>query len=175
MKKKLEHFWYDYKWYVLFGILAALVVWNFAGQKAASAEPDVLVSFVTMEEIPAQTLDALRTRLEGLSEDSNGDGRAEAAVQVYHYDGKGSAFSDPEAYSAAAIHLATEIRMELADFFITDEPALLRDAGVLAEAGRWEDYAALRQLDSQQLSRFFIFTFAGGSPVLEELKLGSSE
>ena len=77
MKKKLEHFWYYYKWYALFGILAALVVWNFAGQKAASAEPDVLVSFVTMEEIPAQTLDALRTRLEGLSEDSNGEiGRA---------------------------------------------------------------------------------------------------
>ena len=171
MKKKLEHFWYYYKWYVLFGAMVLLVLVNFLVEKASLTEPDAAVSFVTMEEVPQQILDEMRTRLEPLTGDVNGDGQIQVEINVYHYDGKGSDGVNPDDYSAAAVHLAAEVQNKLTDFFVTDEPELLQDSGALTAAGHWEDYGVLREIDSRQLSRFSIFVFSdGGTPLLDALK-----
>lgn len=171
MKKKLEHFWYYYKWYVLFAAMVLILVVNYAAEKAALVEPDATVSFVTMSEVPQQTVDGLRAQLEPIVGDANGDGNVEIEVNVYHYDGKGAGDENADDYSAAAVHLSAELQLRLTAFFVTDEPELLQESEVLVQVGYWEDYAVLRELESQQLSRYCVFTFDdGGTPLLDALK-----
>lgn len=171
MKKKLEHFWYYYKWYVLFAAMVLILVVNFAIEKATLVVPDATVSFVTMAEIPQQTLDGLRERLEPIVGDANGDGKVEIEINVYHYDGKGTGDNNPDNYSAAAVHLSAELQLQLAAFYVTDQPELLLESEALTQVGFWEDYAVLRELESQQLSHYCIFTFDnGGTPLLDTLK-----
>ena len=46
MKKKLEHIWYYYKWYILAAALGILVAANFIGELGQRRQPDGVVSIV---------------------------------------------------------------------------------------------------------------------------------
>ena len=171
MKKKLSNFWYYYKWYILFALLVLWAALGFLNQFHANVEPDALVSFVTMQEIPEDLQKSLHSLLSELAGDRNGDGKVEIAVNVYSYDGEGSNGTDPEVYAAAAVHLASEVKLGLTSFFVTDEPQVLEDAGPLVQRGIWTDYSALTALENQELSDFRIYVFRDGdTALLEQLK-----
>ena len=171
MKKKLSNFWYYYKWYILFALLVLWAALNFLLQFQSNVEPDASVSFVTMQEIPEEVQASLHSMLAKMAADTNGDGKVEVAVNVYAYDGEGSDGTNPDAYAAAAVHLASEVKMQLTSFFVTDEPQVLEDAGPLEQRGVWADYSALTALESEKLSDFRIYVFRDkADPILEQFK-----
>ena len=51
MKKKLEHIWYYYKWYILAAALVLLVAANFVGELGQRRQPDGVVSIVTTSQV----------------------------------------------------------------------------------------------------------------------------
>lgn len=171
MKKKLSNFWYYYKWYVLFGLLVLWAAFNFLLQIQENVEPDATVSFVTMQPVPEAVQNSLQSLLSELVTDVNGDGKVEVAVNVYAYDGEGSGETNAEGYAAAAVHLASEVRLGLTSFFVTDEPQVLEEAGTLEQRGTWADYSALMDLEGALLPDFRIYVFRDGTdPLLEQLK-----
>lgn len=171
MKKKLSNFWYYYKWYVLVALLVLWAVINFMLLFQGNVEPDATVSFVTMQEVPEDVQESLHSLLTEMAGDRNGDGKVEIAVNVYAYDGKGSDGTNPDGYAAAAVHLASEVKLGLTSFFVTDEPQVLEDAGPLVQRGTWADYSALKALEGELLPDFRIYAFRDGTdPLLEQLK-----
>lgn len=171
MKKKLENFWYYNKWYILFGLMVLTVIVNFFGERVQLVEADAVISIVTLQDIPEETVEDLRRQVAAFADDSNGDGIVEIEINVYSYDSTGTMVTDADTYAAAAVHLAAELEMKLAVFYITDDPQLLAQRGDLEQLGVWADYSLLRQIDSQYLSEFSIFAFPEGDrQILESLK-----
>lgn len=87
MKKKLEHIWYYYKWYILAAALVILVAANFIGELGQRRQPDGVVSIVTTSQVPEETVEKIRALFETLWGDRNQDGITEVEVNVYAYDG----------------------------------------------------------------------------------------
>ena len=171
MKKKLSNFWYYYKWYILFALLVLWAALNFLLQFQSNVVPDASVSFVTMQEIPEEVQASLHSMLAKMAADTNGDGKVEVAVNVYAYDGEGSDGTNPDAYAAAAVHLASEVKMQLTSFFVTDEPQVLEDAGPLEQRGTWADYSVLTAWENEKLSDFRIYVFRDkADSILEQFK-----
>ena len=171
MKKKLSNFWYYYKWYVLFGLLVLWAVFNLLIQFQENVEPDAAVSFVTMQKVPEEVQASLHSLLSEMVTDVNGDGKVEIAVNVYAYDGEGSGGTNADGYAAAAVHLASEVKLGLTSFFVTDEPQVLEEAETLEQRGTWADYPALMALEGELLPDFRIYVFREGTdPLLEQLK-----
>ena len=86
MKKKLEHIWYYYKWYILAAALVLLVAANFIGELGQRRQPDGVVSIVTTSQVPEETVEKIRALFETLWGDRNQDGVTEVEVNVYAYD-----------------------------------------------------------------------------------------
>lgn len=168
MKKKLEHIWYYYKWYILAALLVIFVAADFIGDIRQAREPDGVVSIVTMTQVPEASVEKIRTLFEELLGDRNQDGYVEIEVNVYAYDGQGNAGGDPDAYAAAAVHLASEIRGGTTDLFLSDASELMGGASGLRRCGVWQDYDVLRRLDCSELMNFAVYTF----PEKEETVLG---
>lgn len=89
MKKKLEHIWYYYKWYILAAALVLLVAANFIGELGQRRQPDGVVSIVTTSQVPEETVEKIRALFETLWGDRNQDGVTDVEVNVYAYDGMG--------------------------------------------------------------------------------------
>ena len=89
MKKKLEHIWYYYKWYILAAALVLLVAANFVGELGQRRQPDGVVSIVTTSQVPEETVEKIRALFETLWGDRNQDGVTDVEVNVYAYDGMG--------------------------------------------------------------------------------------
>ena len=53
MKKKLEHIWYYYKWYILAAALVLLVAANFIGELGQRRQPDGVVSICLLYTSPS--------------------------------------------------------------------------------------------------------------------------
>ena len=172
MKKKLKlsDFWYYYKWYILFALLVVWACFNFFLETSGAVEPDAIVSFVTMEQVSPETQARLHQALVQIVGDNNEDGRTEIEINVYAYDGQGSDGSDPEGYAAAAVHLASEIQLQTASFFVTDIPTVFQDADTLEQQGVWSDYRVLNALEDGALSEYRIYGFSGNDALLRKIQ-----
>ena len=168
MKKKLEHIWYYYKWYILAVLLVVFVAADFLGDIRQTRQPDGAISIVTVSPVSQESVGKPRTLFGELWGDRNGDGRVEIEVNVYAYDGKGSTGGDADAYAAAAVHLASEIRAGTTDLFLSDASELMQEAESLHCSGVWKDFEKLNQLGCDELTDFGVYAF----PEKEEAVLG---
>lgn len=159
MKRKLEHVWYYYKWYILTALLVIYVAADFIADTRQMRQPDAVVSIVTMSQVPEETVEKIQLLFHKLWADRNQDGYAEIEMNVYAYDGMGSYGSDAEGYAAAAVHLAAEIQKGATDLLLSDAAELMRDADSLRSYGRWRDYEALNQLGCDELADFVVYAF----------------
>lgn len=159
MKKKLSHIWYYYKWYILAALLVVWVAADFVSDLKSTRQPDTVVSIVTMSPVSEQTQQNLRGFFEDAFGDRNGDGEVLVEVNVYAYDGKDYTGNDPDAYSAAAIHLASEVCSGNTDLFLSDAEELMAEAEKLTQWGVWEDFSALNGLDCPELVGFAVYGF----------------
>lgn len=169
MKKKWENLWYYGKWYFLAGLLVIFVAVDFLGDIRDNRPSDGVVSIVTMSQIPEESAEKIRELFQELWGDRNRDGYVEIEVNVYGYDGMGNPGRDTEAYAAAAVHLASEIRGKTTDLFLSDAGELMEEAESLQCYGVWRDYEKLNRLDCDGMENFGVYAF----PEKAEAVLGS--
>lgn len=159
MKKKLTHIWYYYKWYILAALLVLWVAVDYVSDLRNVRQADAVISIVTVSPVSEQTRQQLRGFFEACWGDRNGDGEILVELNVYAYDGKDYTGTDPDAYSAAAIHLASEVRAGNTEFFLSDAQELMAEADRLTQWGVWEDFDALKGLDCPELVGFAVYGF----------------
>lgn len=169
MKKKLEHIWYYYKWYILAAVLVILVAANFIGDLRQQHQPDGVISIVTTSQVPEETVEKIRSLFETLWGDRNQDGITEVEVNVYAYDGTGYSGGNADDYAAAAVHLASEIQAGTTDLFLSDAEELMRQAERLEYCGMFREFDALRQLDCVELEDFGVYAFPEKAEALLEM------
>lgn len=160
MKKKLEHIWYYYKWYILAALLVVYVAVDFLGDLRQIHQPDMVVSVVTLSAVSEETVEQLQDFFQTCWDDRNGDGICEVEINVYAYDGQAHGGIDPDAYSAAAVHLASEIRTGTTDMFLSDAWDLMEQAERLEFWGFWQDFDRLKGLNCPELKEFGVYGFA---------------
>jgi hypothetical protein len=176
MKKKLEHIWYYYKWYILAAALVILVAANFIGELGQRRQPDGVVSIVTTSQVPEETVEKIRTLFETLLGDRNQDGVTDVEVNVYAYDGMGYSGGSADDYAAAAVHLASEIQAGTTDLLLSDAEELMRQAERLQYYGAFREYDALHQLDCAELEDFGVYAFPEkAEALLDMLRQGTYE
>ena len=139
MKKKWEHLWLYYKWYLIAGAGVLLLLLNFWAQKIRAPRPDYYVSIVTGNQISESSREGYAARLETVLDDRNGDGKVTVLVNLYRYDGRPGEAEDTSAFMAAAVQLAADLQEGISLCYLTDGEALLNADGTLTRLGRAED------------------------------------
>lgn len=80
-KGKWENFWYHYKWVtigVVFAVVAGILL---LGQVINKVKPDYTVTFVLEQDLSTPAQQRLKSQLEKLGEDRNGDGQVVVNIQ----------------------------------------------------------------------------------------------
>ena len=139
MKKKLSHIWLYYKWYILAAAVVLLLAGNHISELRSREHPDHEVAVVTGGYVSEGTREALKTQLEELWEDANGDGEVRVNVNFYQYDAETAHSMDTAAFMASAVQLAADFSIGISSAFFTDTPELLLDNEELVLCGAVED------------------------------------
>ena len=66
MKKKLQNFWYYYKWYLVAAAVVAVLLVDFVAEKGKLVQPDYQAAIVTGSQISEERRAQLEERLETL-------------------------------------------------------------------------------------------------------------
>ena len=138
MKKKWQHLWLYYKWYMIGGAAVLLLLVNFWVQKRQTPKPDYYVSIVTGSYIPEEARDEMAAQLETVLDDRNGDGNVVVTVNLYQYNGRPQDAEDTSAFMAAAVQLAADLQEKISLCYITDSEELLNADGALVRLGEVE-------------------------------------
>lgn len=135
MKKKWEHLWLYYKWYLIGGAAALLLLVNFWVQKRQTPSPDYSLSIVTGSVVSEEARDKMAAQLETVLDDRNGDGKVVVTVNLYRYNGRPQEAEDTSAFMAAAVQLAADLQEKISLCYITDSEELLNADGALVRLG----------------------------------------
>ena len=139
MKKKWEHLWLYYKWYMIGGAAVLLLLVNFWVQKRQTPKPDYYVSIVTGSYVSEEARDEMAAQLETVLDDRNGDGNVVVTVNLYQYNGRPQDAEDTSAFMAAAVQLAADLQEKISLCYITDSEELLNADGALVHLGEAEE------------------------------------
>lgn len=135
MKKKWQHLWLYYKWYMIGGAAVLLLLVNFWVQKRQTPKPDYYVSIVTGSYVSEEVRDKMAAQLETVLDDRNGDGKVVVTVNLYQYNGRPQDAEDTSAFMAAAVQLAADLQEKISLCYITDSEELLNADGALVHLG----------------------------------------
>lgn len=135
MRKKWEHLWLYYRWYLIGGAAALLLLVNFWVQKRQTPSPDYSLSIVTGSVVSEEARDKMATQLETVLDDRNGDGKVVVTVNLYRYNGRPQEAEDTSAFMAAAVQLAADLQEKISLCYITDSEELLNADGALVRLG----------------------------------------
>lgn len=138
MKKKWQHLWLYYKWYMIGGTAVLLLLVNFWVQKRQTPKPDYYVSIVTGSYVSEEARDEMAAQLETVLDDRNGDGKVVVTVNLYQYNGRPQDAEDTSAFMAAAVQLAADLQEKISLCYITDSEELLNADGALVRLGETE-------------------------------------
>lgn len=125
MKKKLQNFWYYYKWYLVAAAVVAVLLVDFVAEKGKLVQPDYQAAVVTGSQISEERRAQLEETLETLWDDRNGDGQIHVQVNFYRYDAQTAQTDDTAAFMASAVQLAADLQLGESGCFLTDCPQLL--------------------------------------------------
>ena len=139
MKKKWQHLWLYYKWYMIGGAAVLLLLVNFWVQKRQTPKPDYYISIVTGSYVPEEARDKIAAQLETVLNDRNGDGNVVVTVNLYRYNGRPQDAEDTSAFMAAAVQLAADLQEKISLCYITDSEELLNADGALVQLGGVEE------------------------------------
>lgn len=132
--KKLENWWFYYKWHFLIGIFIVIafasLVHDMLG--VGKTEPDYQMAYVGADPLPEDTVHALENAISEIGQDLNGDGQVVVAVNQYAtYEniiqtqnrveeiGDGDLAMQAE---ASYVGLMTDISAGDSFFFLLDDP-----------------------------------------------------
>lgn len=139
MKKKWQHLWLYYKWYMIGGAAVLLLLVNFWVQKRQTPKPDYYISIVTGSYVPEEARDEMAAQLETVLDDRNGDGKVVVTVNLYQYNGHPQDAEDTSAFMAAAVQLAADLQEKISLCYITDSEELLNADDALVQLGKAEE------------------------------------
>lgn len=139
MKKKWQHLWLYYKWYMIGGAAVLLLLVNFWVQKRQTQKPDYYISIVTGSYVPEEARDEMAAQLETVLDDRNGDGKVVVTVNLYRYNGRPQDAENTSAFMAAAVQLAADLQEKISLCYITDSEELLNADGALVQLGKAEE------------------------------------
>ena len=139
MKKKWQHLWLYYKWYMIGGAAVLLLLVNFWVQKRQTPKPDYYCSIVTGSYVPEEARDEMAAQLETVLDDRNGDGKVVVTVNLYQYNGRPQDAENTSAFMAAAVQLAADLQEKISLCYITDSEELLNADGALVQLGKAEE------------------------------------
>ena len=139
MKKKWQHLWLYYKWYMIGVAAVLLLLVNFWVQKRQTPKPDYYISVVTGSYVPEEARDEMAAQLETVLDDRNGDGKVVVTVNLYQYNGRPQDAEDTSAFMAAAVQLAADLQEKISLCYITDSEELLNADGALVQLGKAEE------------------------------------
>ncbi len=80
-KGKLQNLWYHYKWGIIGGIFAVIVLTVFIVQTVTREEADHYICMATMSYIPDGIIAEMEQTLETYATDLNGDGEVRVSIQ----------------------------------------------------------------------------------------------
>ena len=168
-KEKLLN-WLDYyKWWLVAGIIGAILlgnlIWTMLG--IGRVRPDYIFAYVSDGELPEEQAQTLETALATLGEDVNGDGQVVVELRQYARNLGGDMESAMYFQYAASVTLAADIEMGESFFFLTDDPETFQaayhiyafpdgtppaedDYEVTDKVFLWSDCPALAGLDLDQ-------------------------
>ena len=87
-KEEKRRNWWDYnKWYVVIGVIAAVMIVYYLIAYITRVEPDYYVAMLTQVSVEDAALTDLADHLEQYGEDVNGDGEVKIEVVLYANDG----------------------------------------------------------------------------------------
>ena len=168
-KKKRKNWWYYNKWFVLGGLVLAMLVFDFAHSVHQNKlnTPDFQIAYVGAP-IPQGTLDALEEAFREIGPDLNGDGRVIVRVNSYSVFPKDeNAVADPSLAYASQTKLVVDIQAGDSFLFLMENPEKFQhDLGVLS---RTDGTLPLDTPDSE----LPVYLKWSDCPVLAGLELGS--
>lgn len=117
--------WWHYHWYFLLGgLIAALILGRIAYDQLTRVYPDCGVALVTRFAPAQEELDALRAALEAVCPDVNGDGRVFVSVNAIQLDYPAIAENrmDPQAAASNLDKLSADFYTRRSGLFLLDDP-----------------------------------------------------
>lgn len=136
----MKNWWYYHKWYIICGVILLEIIIHLIGNGLGlwSEKPDFQIAYVGKEELPPDTVLALKTAFSeakenwGIDLDFNQDGRI--LVQINQYLNSESPDADAAYYQMASeITLIGDISDCESYFFLMDDPQKLQmDFHILA-------------------------------------------
>ncbi|MEG0542688.1 MAG: hypothetical protein RR461_08295 [Angelakisella sp.] len=119
-KERLLNFWFYYKWWVLGGVVALIMLLVFIRDVRSNVKPDYTIGLLTSYVMPEETVQALETAILPYANDRNGDGKTVVYLSPYSIPVNGAAPADPMAHAANMTRLSGDIQMGDSMLFITD-------------------------------------------------------
>lgn len=123
-KKKLENFWFYYKWHLIIGAVVLVLVGSFVYEMASQVDPDYQIAIVTETMLPDAVLEGLETQLAGFADDFNSDGKIKVSVMQYNLSiGGGDATNpaDPYTQMAGSTKLMADAQSGDSMLYLTDD------------------------------------------------------
>ncbi|MEG2500458.1 MAG: hypothetical protein RSA78_05280 [Oscillospiraceae bacterium] len=119
-KEKLSNFWFYYKWHIVGGITAAVMIFSFVYEIVSQVDPDYSIGIITAYAMPQEIKDALELKLSTMADDRNGDGRIVVTLNEFNFPNDGDATgADPNVYAANSTRLMGDIQTGDSMLFLT--------------------------------------------------------
>lgn len=122
-KQRWENFWFYYRWAVLGGLAATVLVITFVVDILSKVEPDYQLALLTDYYVSEESRQELETLLTGYADDCNGDGKTVVALSSYSIQPDGSESSDPMTHMATVTKLTADIQACESLLFLCSDPA----------------------------------------------------
>lgn len=114
-KEKFSNFVYYYKWWMLAGLFALILVGSFIRDLVTVVRPDYQVAVITAAPLSQAASTQLETALTALGEDLNGDGQVVVRLNSYSFGTETTSYAD-------SIKLMADFTAFESHFILTDDP-----------------------------------------------------
>ena len=132
--KKLENFWFYYKYPVLIGLALALVLGWLGFQRVTAEEPDYHIGIVRAVPLTEEELAALEGRFLSAGEDRNGDGQVLVQLHTYYVDLAAEGNATEEVVQTVSA-LDADLTGKVSGIFLAEDVQVFQEVtnGLLAE------------------------------------------
>ena len=140
-RKKVDNFWYYYKFHVLIGAFLLFMVVVFVKDMLSKVDYDYDIAFVTDYMIADEDSQALQSYFEANAEDLNGDGEVHVQIQNYVLPLDDAQGYDPQMLAAGQTKMTVDLQEGTSMIFFISQQNFekFKDAGVFPE--KLEDFA----------------------------------
>lgn len=170
-EKKRENFWFYYKWHVIGGAFALVLLSTLFWDVLTQVKPDYTIGILSAHGLPTGIGEVLADRLTPCFDDRNGDGKVVVSVMEYTVSsGDDLGGIDPNVQMANMTKLMADLDMGDSILFLTDDLEYFEEQYFLFA---YNDGSAPVEGAQPDYDRMGVRW--GDCPVLAELELGRAD